>query len=206
MPPNPNEAPTTNPLQHDGPVILMGTIDGAGDRLADLLGCHPRLSRVPRSHLLVDLAVAIERNRPALVGYGMPEQYWLRAAGSFFDGVQRAYAARDRKARWVTYVSPASLPLRHLDGLFPTAQFVHVVTRPRGGAGRITSATRQTGAGLLPGRYLEVIENEMVTDAEECALRVLSFLGEEGAAGDVLVGEEVVVDLVDRRLHPTEPR
>jgi hypothetical protein len=187
------------PGRYDGPVFLIGTIDGAGDRLADLLGGHPRLTRVPRSRLLVDLAVAIERNQPALAAYGLPEQYWRRAAGAFFDSLQREHVARTRKARWVAYVSSASLTLDELGHLFPMAQFVHVITPPRGGAGRIVAANRRTGAGFPPGTYLEVAEGEMLAGADACLLRVLRFLGEE----DVVVSDrEVVVDLAE----PTQKR
>ena len=153
--------PTPPPAMSDRPVFLIGTVDGAGDRLADLLGRHPRLCRVPRGRLLVDLSVAMERNLPALGVYGRPEWYWRTAVGAFFDGVQRDYAARTQKARWVAYVSSSSLSLDTLEHLFPTAQFVHVITPPRGGAGRIVAATRRTGAGLPPGSYLEVAESEM---------------------------------------------
>src|SRR5438309_1859137 len=51
MPPAAGDDQTPLPATHDGPVFLIGTLDGAGDRLADLLGRHPRLCRVPRSRL-----------------------------------------------------------------------------------------------------------------------------------------------------------
>ncbi len=214
MRPDPSDAPSGTPPQREVPVLVIGTVDGAGDRLAERLGRDPRLSRVPNSRLLVDLAVAIERNQPALVAYGMPEQYWRSAVGAFFHGLQHDHAARDRKARWVASVSSSSLTLEQLDRLFPTAQFVHVIARPRGGARRITSANRRSGARLFAGRYLEVREDEMVTGAEECARRVLRFLGEERdeaeaprSTTDVVVGEpEVMVDLVDLRPRRTERR
>ncbi|MDQ1491604.1 MAG: hypothetical protein QOJ23_4118, partial [Actinomycetota bacterium] len=142
------------------------------------------------------------RNQPALAVYGLPEQYWRTAVGEFFDGLQRNYAARSHKARWVAYVSSSSLTLDELNHLFPTAQFVHVITPPRGGAGRIVAANRRTGAGLPTGRYLEVAEGEMLTGAEECALRVLRFLGED----DVVVGDrELVLDLADQSLKGVKP-
>jgi hypothetical protein len=201
------------PAPHDGPVLLIGTADGAGDRLADLLGRHPRLCRAPRSRLLVDLSTAVERNLPALAAYGLPELYWRRATGAFFDSLQGAYATRNHKPRWVAYASSSSLTLHELWNLFPAAQFVHVITKPRGGAGRIVAANRRTGAGLPAGRYLEIVEGELLVDAEACARRVLHFLGEaipEPVLGiesdredDVVLEPEVVVDLADRRLpHP----
>jgi hypothetical protein len=189
--------------RHDGPVFVIGIANGAGDRLADRLGAHPHLSRIPPSRLLVDLAVAINRNQPALAVYGMPEQYWRKAAAEFFDGLQRAHAARDHKRRWATYVSSSSLSIEDLDQLFPTAQFVHVVTRPRGGAGRILSTNRRAGSRLIPERYLEVAESDVVAGTDACALAVLRFLGEE----DVIVGEpEVLVDLADARSDRSERR
>lgn len=194
-----------NSLRHDGPVFLIGIADGAGDRLADHLGRHPALCRIPRSRLLGDLAMAIEKNQPALALYGMPEQYWRKAVAEFFDGLQRDHAGRDHKARWATYVSSSSVSIADLDRLFPTAQFIHIVTRPRGGAGRVISVNRRTAAQLLPGRYLEVAENDVVTDIDACALRVLNFLGEaEPMVG--APGPEVVVDLADVRLHRSELR
>lgn len=183
-----------NPLRHDGPVFVIGIEQGAGDRLADRLGQHPGLCRIPRSRLLSDLAGAIDRNQPALAVYGMPEQYWRKAIAAFFDGLQRDHAGRDQKRRWATYVSSSSLlSIADLDRLFPTAQFVNVITRPRGGAGRVLSANRRTGAGLLTGRYLEVAEAEVVAEIDACALRVLRFLSEEF----VISEPEVVVDLAD---------
>jgi hypothetical protein len=183
-------------VRHDGPVFVIGIANGAGDRLADRLGAHPRLSRIPPSRLLVDLAVAIDRNQPALAVYGMPEQYWRKAAAEFFDGLQRNHAARDNKVRWTTYVSSSTLSIKDLDRLFPTAQFVHVITRPRGGTGRILSTNRRAGSRLRPERYLEVAEDEVVSGIDACALGVLRFLGEE----DVVVGDpEIVVDLADAR-------
>jgi hypothetical protein len=189
---------------YDGPVLLIGTIDGAGDRLADLLGCHPSLCRIPRTRLLTDLAVAIERNQPALAVYGLSEQYWRGAVGAFFDGLQRHHASRADKARWVAYVSSSAITLKELWRLFPTAQFVHVITAPRGGAGRIVAANRRIGAGLPAGTYLEVAEGEMLTGAEACARRVLRFLAEE--ASELDLDQEVVVDLVDVRLGDPERR
>jgi hypothetical protein len=191
------------PLRHDGPVLVIGIADGAGDRLADRLGSHPNVCRIPRSRLLVDLAIAVDRNQPALAAYGMPEQYWRKAVATFFDGLQRDHAARDHKARWTAYVSSSGISIDQLDRLFPTAQFVHVVTRPRGGAGRVVSANRRTGSRLLAGRYLEVAEDELINGIDACAQRVLRFLGEE----DVVVGEpEVVVDLADASEVPSERR
>ncbi len=203
MAPDAGDAETPFPAMYDGPVFLIGTIDGAGDRLADLLGRDPRLCRVPRSRLLVDLSVAIERNQPALAVYGLSERYWRRAVGSFFDGLQRQYAARADKDRWVAYVSSSSLTIEELSHLFPTAQFVHVITPPRGGAGRIVAANRRTGARLAPGTYLEVAEGDMLTDSEACLARVLRFLTEEAP---VTADREVVVDLVDVGLPDTERR
>ena len=198
------DAQTPIPATHDGPVVLLGTVDGAGDGLADLLGRHPRLCRVPRSRLLVELVVAIERNQPALAGYRLSAADWRRAAGTFFDGVQRDYATRAHKARWLTYVSSSSLRLDELVGLFPAAQFVHVITPPRGGAGRIVASNRRTGAGLPPGTYLEVAEGEMLGDADACVLRVLRFLREDGV---VVADPEVVVDLADASpATPSAPR
>ena len=173
-----------NVLRHDGPVFVVGIADGAGDGLADRLGSHPGLCRIPRSRLLADLAIVIGRNQPELAAYGMSEQYWRKAVAAFFAGLQRDHAVRHHKERWATYVSSASLSVADLDGLFPTAQFVHVVTRPRGGAGRVLSANRRAGSGLAPGRYLEVAESEVIADVDACALRVLDFLGEEGLAVD----------------------
>jgi len=172
-------------LRHDGPVFVIGNLDWAGDRLADRLGSHPGLCRVPRSRLLLDLAVAIDRNQPALARYGMSEQYWLKAVAGFFDGLQRDHAVRDRKTRWATYVSSSGLSIEQLDRMFPTAQFVHVITRPRGGAGRVISANRRAASRLLPGRYLEITEDEVAGAIDVCALRVLRFLGEE----DLVAGE-----------------
>jgi hypothetical protein len=185
------------------PVLVIGTPDGAGDRLAERLGLHPTLTRIPRSRLLVDLAVAIDRNQPALAVYGMPEQYWRSAVAAFFDGLQHDHATRSGKARWVAFLHSSSLTVGELDRLFPTAQFVHVITRPRGGSGRVVSANRRDGARLLPGRYLEVPEDEMIMGAEECAGRVLRFLGEEGDGRDVEVGEpEVMIDLSTAQAAP----
>lgn len=188
-----------NPLSHDGPVFVIGIADGAGDRLADRLGQHPGLCRIPRSRLLADLAIAIDRNQSALAVYGMPEQYWRKAVATFFDGLQRDHAVHYQKSRWAAYVSSSSLSIDDLDRLFPTAQFVHVVTRPRGGAGRVLSRNRRIGSGLLTGRYLEVAEFEVATEIDACALRVLRFLGEE----ELVVSEaEVVVDLADALSPP----
>jgi hypothetical protein len=178
----------------DGPVVLIGTVDGAGDRLTELLGGHPRLCRIPRSRLLVDLAIAIARNQPALAVYGRSGEYWLKAAGVFFDGLQRDHVARTHTARWVTFASSSSLTLDQLSHLFPTAQFVHVVTPPRGGAGRIVAANRRTGAALPAGTYLEVAEGEMLTNAEACVGRVLRFLGEDDV---ILRDPETLIDLAD---------
>ena len=188
-------------LRHDGPVLVIGIADGAGERLADRLGSHPNVCRIPRSRLLVDLATAVDRNQPGLAAYGMPEQYWRKAAADFFDGLQRDHAARDHKGRWAAYVSSSSISIDQLDRLFPTAQFVHVVTRPRGGAGRVLSANRRAGSRLLEGRYLEVAEDELISGIDACAQRVLRFLGEE----DVVVGEpDVLVDLADATKTPSE--
>jgi hypothetical protein len=198
-----------NPLRHDGPVFVIGIADGAGDRLADRLGQHPGLCRIPRSHLLADLAIAIDRNQPALAVYGMPEQYWRKAVATFFDGLQRDHAVRDRKERWATYVSSSSLSIDDLDRLYPTAQFVHVITPPRGGAGRVVSRNRRTGSSLLAGRYLEVAESDLITGIDACAQRVLGFLGEEDVASEVEVvvnEQETVVDLADARLRRSELR
>jgi len=182
----------TTRVRHDGPVLVIGIADGAGDRLADRLGSHPNLCRIPRGRLLVDLATAVDRNQPGLAAYGMPEQYWRKALAAFFDGLQQDHAARSLKERWAAYVSSASLSIEDLDRLFPTAQFVHVVTRPRGGAGRVISANRRAGSRLLSGRYLEVAEEELINGLDACAERVLRFLGEE----EVVVSEpEVLVDL-----------
>lgn len=189
------------PLRHDGPVLVIGIADGAGDRLADRLGSHPNVCRIPRSRLLVDLAVAVDRNQPALAAYGMPEQYWRKAVAAFFDGLQHDHAVRDHKERWAAYVSSSSISIEQLDRLFPTAQFVHVVTRPRGGAGRVVSTNRKAGSRLLAGRYLEVAEDELIDGIDACAQRVLRFLGEE----DVVVGEpEVLVDLAEGSEAPSE--
>ena len=204
MPSDAGDAQTPLPATYDGPVLLIGTIDGAGDRLADLLGRHARLCRVPRTRLLTDLSVAIERNQPALAVYGLPEQYWRTAVGAFFDSLQRHHASRAGKGRWVAYVSSSTVTLEELGRLFPTAQFVHVITRPRGGAGRIVAANRRIGARLPAGAYLEVAEGEMLTGAEACARRVLRFLGED--APDLDLEQEVLVDLVDVRLSDTERR
>lgn len=189
------------PLRHDGPVLVIGIADGAGDRLADRLGSHTNVCRIPRSRLLVDLAVAVDRNQPALAAYGMPEQYWRKAVAAFFDGLQHDHAIRDHKERWAAYVSSSSISIEQLDRLFPTAQFVHVVTRPRGGAGRVVSTNRKAGSRLLAGRYLEVAEDELITGIDACAQRVLRFLGEE----DVVVGEpEVLVDLAEASEAPSD--
>ena len=182
------------------PVILIGITDGAGDMLADLLGCHPRLCRVPRSRLLSDLATAIERNQPALAAYGLAPEHWQQAAGAFFDGLQREYAERDGRARWVAYASSASLSVAELGHLFPTAQLVHVITPPRGGAGRIVAANRRAGAGLPPGRYLEVGEWEILTDSEGCVRRVVRFIEEEdmvAADSEIVLEPEIALDLAD---------
>ena len=189
----------------DGPVIVIGTTDGAGDRLVDLLGGQSRLCRVPRSRLLIDLVIAIARNQPALAVYGLPPEYWCKAVGAFFDGVQREFAMRAHKARWVTYASTSTLSVEELGYLFPTAQFVHVITPPRGGAGRIVAANRRAGAGLPPGTYLEVAEAEMLTDPELCVRRVLHFLMEDDVSGtdvEVVLETEVTVDLEDATLRP----
>jgi len=197
------------PLRHDGPVLVIGIADGAGDRLTDRLGSHPNVCRVPRSRLLVDLAVAVDHNQPALAAYGMPEQYWRKALAGFFDGLQRDHAVREHKGRWAAYVSSSSISIEQLDRLFPTAQFVHVVTRPRGGAGRVVSLNRRAGAQMLPGRYLEVGEKELITGLDACAERVLRFLGEDVVVSeqDVVVREpEVLVDLADVRVAGRESR
>ena len=171
-----------NPLRYDGPVFVIGITDGAGDRLADRLGSDPGLCRIPRTLLLSDLTIAVDRNQPALAGYGMSARYWRKALATFFNGLQQDHAARHHKARWAAYVSSSSLSIADLDELFPTAQFVHVVTRPRGTAGRVISANRRTGAQLRPGRFLEVEEDEMMADIDACTHRVLRFLGEESLA------------------------
>jgi hypothetical protein len=189
------------PLSHDGPVFLIGTADGAGDRLADLLGRHPHLCRIPRNRLLVDLVTVVDRNLPAVAAYGLPELYWRRATGAFFDDLQRAYVTRNQKSRWVAYAASSSITLRELWDLFPAAQFVHVITPPRGGAGRIVAANRRTGAGLPAGSYLEVAEGEMLSDAEACVRRVLDFLAE----GDETLELEVIVDVADQRVPHPEP-
>jgi hypothetical protein len=183
-----------NPLRYDGPVFVIGIADGAGDRLADRLGSDPGLCRIPRTLLLSDLTIAVDRNQPALAVYGMPQPYWRKALAVFFNGLLQDHAARNHKARWAAFVSSSSLSIADLDELFPTAQFVHVVTRPRGGAGRIISANRRTGAQLRPGRFLELDENEMMADMDGSAHQVLRFLGEEGLAA---VEAEVVVDLTE---------
>ncbi len=196
-----------NPLRHDGPVFVIGVPDGAGDRLAERLGQHPGLCRIPRSRLLGDLAIALERNQSALAVYGMPEQYWRKAVATFFDGLQRDHAVRDHKKRWAAYVSSSSLSIDDLDRLYPIAQFVHVVMRPRGGAGRVLSRNRRAGSRLLTGRYLEVAESDLTRDIDACAQSVLRFLGEEPVASEleVVVSEqETVVDLADARLRRRE--
>jgi len=199
-----------NPVRHDGPVFVIGLVDGAGDRLAERLGQHPNLCRIPRSRLLGDLAGAIDRNQSALAVYGMPEQYWRKAVATFFDGLQRDHAVRDHKSRWAAYVPSSSLSIDDLDRLFPTAQFVHVVTRPRGGAGRVISANRRAGSRLLSGRYLEVAESHLIMGIDACAQSVLRFLGEEDLVvreQEVRVMESVtVVDLADAHLRRSEHR
>jgi hypothetical protein len=95
-----------------------------------------------------------------------------------------------------------------LDQLFPTAQFVHVVTRPRAGAGRVISANRRAGSRLLAGRYLEVAESDLTSGIDDCAQSVLRFLGEEDVVvreSEVVVSEpETVVDLADARARRGE--
>ena len=186
-----------NPLRYDGPVFVIGIADGAGDLLADCLGSDPGLCRIPRTLLLSDLAIAVDRNQPALAGYGMSEPYWRKALATFFNGLQQDHAARSHKARWAAYVSSSSLSIADLDELFPTAQFVHVVTRPQGRPGRVISANRRTGAQLRPGRFLELDEDEMTADIDACACRVLRFLGEAALAD---IEAEVMVDLADVQL------
>ena len=189
----------------DGPVIVVGTTDGAGDRLVDLLGRQPRLCRVPRSRLLVELVIAIARNQPALAVYGFSPEYWRRAVGAFFDGIQREFVTQAHKVRWVLYASTSTLSVEELGQLFPTAQFVHVITPPRGGAGRIVAANRRAGAGFPPGTYLEFAEAEMLTDPELCVSRVLRFLGEDDVSvtdAEVVLEPEITVDLEDATLRP----
>lgn len=195
----------------DGPVFVIGIADGAGDRLTDRLGAHPNVCRIPRSRLLVDLATAVERSQPALAAYGLPEQYWRKAVADFFNGIQLEYAARYHKTRWTAYASSSTMSIEQLDRLFPTAQFVHVATKPRGGAGRLLSVNRRAGSRLLEGRYLEVAEDELISGLESCAQRVLQFLGEPGGPGaspdeeEISVVEaEIVVDLADARLRRGE--
>jgi hypothetical protein len=195
--------------RHDGPVFVIGIADGAGDRLTDHLGTHPNVCRIPRSRLLVDLSTAVDRSQPALAAYGMPEQYWRKAVADFFNGLQLDHAARFHKTRWAAYTSSSMFSIDQLDRLFPTAQFVHVVTKPRGGAGRLISVNRRAGAGLLSGRYLEIVEDELITGLDSCSQRVLRFLGEDVVSVSepavVSVSDlDVVVDLADVRLRRSE--
>ena len=177
-------------IEPDAPVFIVGAADGGAERLAALLDTHPRLSCVPRTGLLADLVGAIERNQAALVHYGMPEQYWRRAVAGFYGDLQRQHAAHERKPRWLECVSPASLSIDELDHLFPLAQFVHVLPRASRSRRRV-AADRRTGGQILPGRYLEVSTEDLMSRPEECVQRVLGFLREA-------IDAEIVVDLDPR--------
>jgi hypothetical protein len=140
-----------------------------------------------------------------LAVYGFPAEYWRKAVGAFFGGVQREFVTRAHKARWVMYASTSTLSVEELGPLFPTAQFVHVITPPRGGAGRIVAANRRAGAGLPPGTYLEVAEAEMLTDPGLCVRRVLRFLEEDtlpATEAEVVLESEITIDLEDTTLRP----
>lgn len=116
----------------DVPVFVVGIDNESGEGLTDQLGRHPRLSRVPRTRLLADLDAMLARNQVGLVHYGMPEQYWRKAAAGFHSELQREHASRNGKARWVEFIPSSTLTITQVDRLFPTAQFVHVIAQPRG--------------------------------------------------------------------------
>ena len=144
----------------------------------------------------------LARNQVGLVHYGMPEQYWRKAAAGFHSELQREHASRNGKARWVEFIPSSTLTITQVDRLFPTAQFVHVIARPRGGAGRRRSINRRTGAGLFAGRYLEIFDRDARSHPEESLDRVLDFLGEArfGTETDLSIGEaHSVVDLARPR-------
>lgn len=118
----------------------------------------------------------------------------------FLDGLYRAYAAQYSADRWGDKSPIYTHFMGLLAGLFPVAQFVHLIRDGRDSAlsalaaypdrfyvdmyfaarswrGRVHAA-REAGAALGPDRYLEIRYEELTLDPEGVLRAVCGFLGE----------------------------
>lgn len=126
----------------------------------------------------------------------MPEnwQQLPRTVAAVFDGIFRAYAARDGKTRWCEKTPQHVQHMGLLAAAYPNAKFIHMIRDGRDSAAsfqrrwlrtpeltmyrwkKAVTEGRRQGAKLA-GRYLELKYEDLTDNPESCLRAICEFLG-----------------------------
>jgi hypothetical protein len=116
-----------------------------------------------------------------------------RNVAGVFDAIMLEFAAREGKTRWCEKTPSHIFHLDLLSAAFPDAKFIHIVrdgrdcaasclrrwgTHPVGAAARWREAMQagRKAAETLPGRFLEVVYEEITVSPEDILRKICEFL------------------------------
>lgn len=184
------------------PIFVVGAPRSGTTLFRLILDSHPRIACGPETHFLQDMAQILGPRWRLLQRYGFDQDWWCQKIASFFDSFKLEHLAIKGKERWADKTPSYTLNLPFIERLFPSAQYVHIIRdgrdvvashKDRWGYRRAVSATkswpqyvrpaRTFGAGIGPGRYLEVRYEDLVESPEETVRGALNFLREDWSEG-----------------------
>ena len=117
-----------------------------------------------------------------------------RSVAGTFNGIMLEFAAREGKTRWCEKTPPHIFHLDLLSEAFPSAKFIHIIrdgrdcaasclrrwgTHPVGASVRWREAMQagRMAAETLPGRFLEVVYEEITVNPQDALRKICEFLG-----------------------------
>lgn len=204
-----------------GPVFIVGMNGSGTTMLADSLGRHPELYMLPLESKVLPYFIqksdkygdlrTLENRRRLADELGRCKAYWQangqknvlvpveyldnEGMAGVIDGLYRQFAAREGKVRWGDKSPINTIHISELAGLFPAAQFIHIVRdgrdaaqsfHRRWGYDPLHTITRwkntvrmgqQQGLALGRERYIEVKYELLTANPEDEMHHICKFLG-----------------------------
>lgn len=218
--------PSLHPRQQNSPFFIFGCPRSGTSLLSTMLGTHPRLAIPYESHLYDSIYPIVQRYsdpcrqsvRTRLVSEilrsehirrwtplpSLPETLEAIHRDDFHgivEGVMRAWAQSQGKARWGEKTPQHTLCWRTISAGFPGLQVIHLIRDGRDVALsyktaffgpkhvyslarrwlEYLSAAEEARASLGDQAFLQVRYEDLVSDPEQELRRICSFLGEEFA-------------------------